>query len=201
MCDRKIRILVEIYSQRNSNSREKILKILKILLSPISSPDRFIMPCYSLPSLYSGVIWTPNPSGCMHEGLRNDLAQECHCWNATVFKSCKMCSQIFKHNWSGLLQLSKFPCYSVFCCVFISCHFKCWLADVAFFPSSTPTAAFQDPRHFWGSFISLFPWPERSGVQTIIGVKWGNWTSIAPMVGSSCNQILLQTVGHLTHTV
>ena len=52
---------------------------------------------------YSGIVWTPNPSGCMKKDLENNLAQECLASMLQFFKSCKICFQIFKHacKWSG----------------------------------------------------------------------------------------------------
>ena len=53
---------------------------------------------------YSGIVWTPNPSGSMRKDLGNNLARECLASMLQFFfVSCKMCFQIFKQacNWSG----------------------------------------------------------------------------------------------------
>ena len=43
---------------------------------------------------------------------------------------------------------------------------ECWLADVAFIPSSTLTAQFQPSRHYQAIPRLFLVWPEGSGVQT-----------------------------------
>ena len=56
---------------------------------------------------------------------------------------------LFRSSTQVLFQFSKFLC-SIYC--FLS--LVGWLADVAFFLSSTPTATFQHSKHFWERLYS-----------------------------------------------
>ena len=100
-------------------------------------------------------IWPPDPSGharkifrpCeegsfghARKGLGNNLARKCRAGMAQFFNPANF---LFRSSTQVLFQFSKFLC-SIYC--FLS--LVGWLADVAFFLSSTPTATFQHSKHF-----------------------------------------------------
>ena len=115
------------------------------------------------------------------EGSGEKLCSEVSCWNVTVFKSHKLCSQIF--NAIGqvidsravsstiygqvLLQFSNFHVLPYI--QFLSLvELECWLADLALFPSSTLMAAFQCLRHLRARLSPrpFLVWPEGCRIQT-----------------------------------
>ena len=74
----------------------------------------------------------PDSSGHTKKGLGNNLAWKVSCWNATIFKSCKLPFQPFGVIGQVLLQFSKFLCSTVYSLLSLA-ELERWLADLAFF--------------------------------------------------------------------
>jgi len=105
-----------------------------------------------------GIIYGPSldlAPDTTHEGLGRNLARKCPDGMLQFLNSA---NSSFRTSMWLVRYYSTFQNFYV--CFLSLLERECWLAEVMFFPSSTPTAAFQRSRHFWARF---FPRPFLAG--------------------------------------
>ena len=135
-----------------------------------------VIPAYTLhiPGTHTMfcVFWTPDPTRKEGSGKYN-LARKCPVGMSQFLNSANFLFQIFNAIGQVLLRFSKFLFYRIF----TSCHWSnsnvAWLAEVMFFSSSTPTAAFQHSRHFRARlfprlFLTGWVWSPDYGVMSCL---------------------------------